>query len=355
MEVNRGEPHKASETLEGPTMAEVGERDLIAAIHRLQPPAPPGCTSGIGDDTAVIEPPTGQKLLVSADMLVEGIHFRRDWMNPEQIGEKAVAVNISDIAAMGGTPYALLTSIALPGALPFAWAEGFYRGFARAADLYGAVLIGGDTVASPGPVVVDVTVMGWVRQPVMRRGARPGDRLLVTGRLGASRAGLELLLNGLRWPGEHAPERAVLAQHMGPLARVGAGQVLARRAHALTDISDGLATEVYELIRMGGIGARLDADRLPIDTPTRTVAAERQQDAIAWALYGGEDYELLAAVPPTAVVELVEAVTGLGVPLTDIGEVVDRSGLWLLQDGKEGRIDPHGGFQHWSASAPGAR
>lgn len=331
-------------------MAEVGEQDLIAAIHRLQPPAPPGCTSGIGDDTAVIEPPSGQKLLVSADMLVEGIHFRRDWMNPEQVGEKAVAVNISDIAAMGGTPYALLTSIALPGDLPFAWAEGFYRGFARAADLYGAVLIGGDTVAIPGPVVVDVTVLGWVKQPVMRRGARPGDRLVVTGRIGASRAGLELLLSGLRWPGEHAPERAVLAHHMGPIARVGAGQVLAERAHALTDISDGLAAEVHELIKVGGIGARLDADRLPIDTPTRTVAEERHQDPVEWALYGGEDYELLAAVPPTAVAGLAVLMADLGVPLTDVGEVVDRSGLWLVRDGKEARLDPQGGFQHWTSS-----
>jgi thiamine-monophosphate kinase len=334
------------------TIAELGEQAVIAAIHRLQPPVPQGTRVGIGDDAAVIAPRPGQELLVSVDMLVEGVHFRRDWMDPEQVGAKAVAVNASDIAAMGGEPYAYLTSVALPGDLPVAWVDGFYRGFARTADEYGAALIGGDTVTSPGPVVIDVTVLGWAEAPVLRRGAVPGDRLVVTGRLGASRAGLELLKAGRRWPGRRGAERAVLARHMQPVARVAAGRLLGARAHALTDISDDLVLELGELTRFGGVGAVVDAERLPIDGPTRTVAASLGQDIEVWALYGGEDYELLAAIPPSAEAALMAELDSLGVPLTVIGEVVDRPGLWILRDGQEVPLNVHhpASFQHFGGA-----
>jgi thiamine-monophosphate kinase len=332
-----------------PRVRDVGERHLIAVIHRLQPPAPAGTLAGIGDDAAVVVPPAGEKLLVSTDMLVEGVHFRRDWMTAEQVGEKAVAVNVSDIAAMGGRPYGLLTSIALPPDLPVDFVEGFYRGFARAADQYGAVLIGGDTVGSPGPVVVDVTVLGFAEVPVLRRGGRPGDRLVVTGRLGGSRAGFELLRRGLGWPGRHASERAVLARHLRPEARVAAGRELAQRAHAMTDVSDGLAEEVGLLVDFGGIGAVVRAESLPLDTPTKTVARHLGADPVIWALYGGEDYELLAAVPPSAVPELTAALRRLGIPLTEIGELVDRPGLTLIRGGREeplARVTPEA-FDHF--------
>jgi thiamine-monophosphate kinase len=326
---------------------DVGEAHVIAAIHRLQPPVPPGTLVGIGDDAAVIDPPRQERLLVSVDMLVESVHFRRDWMDPEQVGEKAVAVNVSDIAAMGGRPYGLFTAVALPANLPMDWVEAFYRGFAHAADHYGAVLLGGDTVGSPGPVVIDVTVLGWAARPVLRRGGRAGDRLVVTGGLGLSRAGLEVLARGGRWPGRHAAERAALSRHFRPVARVAWGQRLAERAHAMIDASDGLAQAVAQLVQFGGLGAVVDAAALPIEAPTRTVAAETGADPVTWALYGGEDYELVAAVAPSALPDLAASVAEAGVPLTEIGEVTDRPGLWLKRDGALEPLLPDAGFQHF--------
>lgn len=336
------------------TVADVGEQGLIAAIHRLQPPVPAGTLVGIGDDAAVLALNRDDKLLVSTDMLVESIHFRRDWSDAEQVGEKAVAVNVSDIAGMGGVPYALLSSIAVAPTLTMDWVERFYRGFARAADVYGAVLIGGDTVGSPGPIVVNVTILGFAKKPILRRGACPGDRVLVTGRLGAAQAGLELLQRGWRWPGRRAPERAVLAQHMRPIAQVAAGQILSSQAHALTDISDGLASELQELVQFGGVGIRVDAKRVPIDNPTHQVAADLGQDALDWALFGGEDYELLAAVPPSGVREMMAAFASQNLVLTDIGEVTDRPGMWIVRGGQEVPLHVRR-FNHFGVEDQGPR
>ncbi len=317
-------------------------------IHRLQARPPLGYL-GIGDDAAYL-PPSDQGLLVSQDMLVENVHFRSDWITPEQLGEKAVAVNISDIAAMGGTPVALLTSLSVPGNLDVLWVEELYRGIAKALDRYGAVLVGGDTVGSPDRIVLDVTVIGRpsAAGPVLRTGARPGDRLFVSGRLGAAYAGYLLLSQGVSWPSTVVAERSVLMAQLTPIARVGVGQAMASFTHALTDISDGLALELEEFTRFGGIGATIWTDKLPIDEATLTIAKRFSASPVDVALYGGEDYELLAAVPPSRVAEVQEVSKECGVAMTEIGMVTETAGIRIAPFGGQEEIIHGYGFNHFA-------
>ncbi len=327
---------------------DVGERALISTIHRLQAIVPMGYL-GIGDDAAYL-PPSPAGWLISQDMLVEGVHFRFDWITPEQLGEKAVAVNISDIAAMGGIPKAILTSIAVPGNFDVEVIEALYRGMAKALDRYGAVLVGGDTVSSPDKFTLDVSVVGHpgAKGPVLLSGAKPGDRLFVTGRLGASYAGYMLLCHNVSWPSTSIQHRSVLQAHLAPVARVEAGQQLGALAHAMTDISDGLVNELKAMTRFGGIGARIEAERVPIDQATKMVAKEYGQDALDFALYGGEDYELLAAVPPSRAREAELLCLRCGVPITEIGVVTDTLGIHVMRDGEELAVDERKGFHHFA-------
>ncbi len=283
---------------------------------------------GIGDDAAFI-PPSAKGILISQDMLVENLHFRLDWMTPEQLGEKAVAVNVSDIAAMGGTPLSLLTSLSVPSSLDVDWVESLYRGIAKALDRYGVVLVGGDTVGSQDRITLDVTVIGEPGPfgPILKTGARPGDRLFVSGRLGAAYAGFTLLSHGVTWPSTVVAERSVLMAHITPMARVRVGQQVGPWAHALTDISDGLVSELEEITRFGGIGAVIFEDRLPIDQATQAMAARFHSRATDFALFGGEDYELLAAVPPSRVTEVQEIEARTGVVMTEIGVITEKPGV----------------------------
>lgn len=306
---------------------DIGERELISIIHRLQARPPMGYV-GIGDDAAFI-PPNSRGLLISQDMLVENLHFRGDWMTPEQLGEKAVAVNVSDIAAMGGIPLALLTSLSVPGPLDVEWVESLYRGIAKALDRYGVVLIGGDTVGSHDRITLDITVVGepGPSGPILKTGARPGDRVFVSGRLGAAYAGFMLLSHGITWPSTVVAERSVLMAHLNPAARVKVGQQLGPWAHALTDISDGLAAELQEITQFGRIGAVIFEDRLPIDGATRITAERFASHPTDFALYGGEDYELLAAIPPSRVAEVQEIEARTGVVMTEIGVITETPGI----------------------------
>lgn len=329
-------------------VSDVGERALISVIHRLQAIVPMGYL-GIGDDAAYL-PPSDLGWLVSQDMLVEGVHFRWDWMTPEQLGEKAVAVNISDIAAMGGVPKAILTSIALPADTEVERVERLYRGMAKALDRYGAVLLGGDTVHSPSEMSLDVAVFGQpsVTGPILLNGAKPGDRLFVTGRLGAAHAGYTLLSHGVRWPSTSIQHRSVLQAHLAPVARVEAGKQLGALAHAMTDISDGLLSEIRTMTRFGGIGVQIDADKMPIDAATRSVAKEYGEDALDFALYGGEDYELLAAIPPSRAQQAEQLCLQCGVPITEIGVVTDTLGIRVIRAGEEIAVDEGKSYHHFT-------
>jgi thiamine-monophosphate kinase len=318
---------------------DAGEHGVIALIRRMQTPLPPGFV-GIGDDAAVIPGHAGG-WLVSQDMLVEGVHFRTDWATPEQIGTKAAAVNLSDIAAMGGEPAAVLTSLAVPGAVEVAWVQALYRGLTRALEPAGVSIIGGDTVGMPDRIVLDVTILGRPHPngPVYRRGAAPGDRLVLSGRVGASYAGLYLLQRGISWPGRNANEHSVLVAHLTPQAQVTLGYQVAPWVHAMTDLSDGLGQEVQAMVQDSGLGADIDLEQLPIDQATAAVAAQYGGPVAEWAVRGGEDYELLMAVPP-AHWDRVQAIgRSLGVRLTEIGVVTQTPGVRWYRGANEVTFD----------------
>ncbi len=339
---------KRSGQSEKTRVKDVGERSIISVIHRLQAIVPMGYV-GIGDDAAYL-PPSDKGWLISQDMLIEDVHFRWGWITPEQLGAKAVIVNMSDIAAMGGVPKAILTSIALPGDFEVEAIEALYRGISKALDRYRAVLIGGDTVLSPDKFTLDVSVLGepGPHGPVLLTGAKPGDRLFVTGRLGASYAGLVLLSHGIKWPSTSVSYRSVLQAHLAPLARVQAGTQLGPLAHAMTDISDGLISELRAMTRFGGIGVKIQAEKIPVDEATRDVAQEYGKDALDFALYGGEDYELLVAIPPSRVHEVEKLCLTCGLSITEIGVVTDTLGIHVGRNGEEMKIDDRKGFHHFA-------
>lgn len=286
------------------------EFDVIRKITDLLPGTPPEVLVPIGDDCAVLR--LGDKdWVAAADMLVSGYHFE-DWASPEDVGYKAVAVNVSDVAAMGGMPRFVLASGGAPD--PETTLRCF-RGVAEACEAFGAYPIGGDTTRA-GALTVDVAILGELASPpVLRSGARPGDLLAVTGELGASAAGFLSLEAGRK-----EPERLV-RKHLRPEPRVEAGLAAARLgASAMIDLSDGLASDVRHICERSGVGCRIDLDLLPIADDTRMLAESLERDAEVLAVSGGEDYELLIAAPEAVIQELSEE---LDVPLAVIGEVTD--------------------------------
>lgn len=307
-----------------------GEGALIARIAQcvgqIPPPEAARLVQGIGDDTAVLQVGE-QTLLWTADMLVEGVHFRLDWMDAASLGWKSLAVNLSDIAAMGGTPVGALLSMALPSERTGAWLDAFVEGFAACARTYGAALLGGDTNRAE-QMVIDVSVLGILMgQPVMRSGARVGDWLLVSGALGGSRAGLHALAAG-------KTAAIDLTPHFRPAPRLQVG-ALARALGASTmmDLSDGLAADLPKLLRASGVGAVVHAGRIPVHPVAAHWAHRQGIDPVAFAIAGGEDYELLIAAPPAVAQHLLVRVPAeTGVPLTQIGEVLEVPELWLARE-----------------------
>jgi thiamine-monophosphate kinase len=324
-----------------------GEGALIERIAQrvghLPPPDAIRLLQGIGDDTAVLQA-GDQTLLWTADMLVEGVHFRLDWIDPAALGWKSLAVNLSDIAAMGGEPASALLSIALPAEHTCAWLDAFVDGFADCAQTYGVALIGGDTNRAER-VVIDVSVLGIVTgQPVLRSGARAGDWLLVTGALGGSRTGLFALMAG-------KASEVDLAPHFRPTPRLQAG-TLARElgATAMMDLSDGLAADLPKLLRASGVGAIVYAAQVPVHPAAAHWAQTQGIDPIAFAIAGGEDYELLIAAPLPVAQQLLERVPAeTGVPLTKIGEVIAAQEVWLQHaDGRRESL-AIAGWDHFRA------
>ncbi len=292
-------------------LADLGEFRAIDLFRRA-------CTAGgtgpwrigIGDDTAVLARPR-RGLLVTVDALVERRHFQRDWSTPAELARKAFACNVSDIAAMGGTPLGAVLALGAPADTSARWLAALARGFARAASHFGCPLVGGDTVGAD-QLVLSVTMLGQVaaRAAVTRSGAQPGDVLCVTGRLGESELGLRLL--GELPPGAAATADArrrlarrfgagsamALRRHLSGHAQPRAGVLLARHgAHAMIDISDGLASELWHIARASGVRLTLDADAVPVAPVVQRVAPRLGLDPFEVAWSGGEDYELLVAMP----------------------------------------------------------
>lgn len=348
-----GEPHMRPG--DPRAIGEVGENGLIARFRELASAAQgEGVIVGSGDDAAVVAAAEGRALLLTCDMMVEGVHFRRDWARPRQIGWKAMAQNLSDIAAMGGEPAFAVASIAAPGSLPEEVAEGIAQGLMAAASEYGAAVVGGDLVGSPGPVVVDVALTGWVQREMMllRSGARPGDAICVTGSLGASAAGLTALQRGLGAETSPRLDRALIA-HREPRPRLAESRAIAAThlGTAMMDLSDGLTEDLPRLCAESGVGARVYAGRIPVDPSCEEVAGRADLDALTLAASGGEDYELLFTCAPDAVGEVAAAVAAQSdAAVTAIGEISEGDEVVF--------VDPEGrkmafprGFDHFTTPA----
>jgi thiamine-monophosphate kinase len=353
-----------------PALEALGEFGLINLIRRRVKHRSPGVLLGIGDDAAVLGVEEGHPLLLTTDLLLEGVHFQRAWGRPRDLGRKALAVNLSDIAAMGGRPLHAILGLAIPprGA-SLEELDALLAGLEEEAEAYGVTVVGGDTCASSSGLVLAVTVVGVLTtgRILSRSGARPGDGLWVTGVLGGAAAGLWALERGLRpgapWPAglsrpawlgpeEEEAIQAAVAAHLTPAPRLAAGQALAGWATAMIDVSDGVASDVGHLCRESDIAATVLASRLPIHPGAVALARLSGQDVLDFALRGGEDYELLftAAADPTPVL----AAAAPDLRLTRIGEV-SRGPARVMLIHADGRSEPlAGGFDHFRGGAQGA-
>ena len=275
-----------------------------------------GLVLGIGDDCAIVRGPAGEDWLFTTDMLIEGVHFDRAFTPPTAIGHRALAVNLSDLAAMGAEPRLALLSLALPLAFAVADFDAMIGALAALAAQHRLHVAGGNLTRSPGPLVVDVTVMGTLkpRRALRRVGARPGDELYVSGTIGAAAAGLQMLQAGLE-------SRPATQRYLYPEPRVRLGSLLGRNraASACMDLSDGLADAVRQIASASGVGAMIDIDAVPIDPDARAWFVSRGLDPVHAAITGGDDYELLVAVRPRTRGRLAAAQRHGGVPLTRIG------------------------------------
>ena len=322
------------------TVADLTEAELIARVRAQLPPAPPWMIVGIGDDAAVVEPERNRVDVLSVDALIEGVHFDRAFTPPDAIGHRALAVNLSDLAAMGAEPRLALLSLALPQALAVSDFDAMIAGFTALAARHRLHLAGGNLTRSPGPLVVDVTVMGTVkpRRALLRAGARAGDELYVSGMIGAAAAGLQMLKAGLtaRTTTDHCVHR-----YLYPEPRVRLGSMLGRNraASACMDLSDGLADAVRQVADASGVGAVIDIDRLPIDPEAREWFVSRGLDPVHEAVTGGDDYELLVAVRPRTRSRLAAAHRHGGVPLTRIGLCTNDRAILMRRTAGDAAID----------------
>jgi thiamine-monophosphate kinase len=328
------------------------EDDLVRLIRTVAArPGAVGVRCSIGDDAAVVEPSPGTVLVATTDLLVEDVHFRRRWAEPADIGWKAMAVNVSDIAAMGATPRWALVALACPESTGAEEVEAFYEGALSLCDAHGLVIVGGDTASSAAGWVVNVTVLGEAVAPVLRSTARPGDVVAVTGTLGSAGAGLAVLE---RTEAPSGVEPAILAEvteaHLRPRPRVSEGRWLAGAGGltAMMDLSDGLATDLPRLLAESMTGATIDLARLPVAPAARAVAAALGHDPLAWVTGGGEDYELLVTCERAAFERLRSGLAAVaGTALTAVGEVAGGRGVrWLDAEGRD--VVVAAGFEHFS-------
>lgn len=340
-------------------VSELGEFALIRRIAAWLPDYREDVRAAVGDDVAVLALDPGTCGLATCDIQVEGVHFSRELITPFQLGRRAAAINLSDIAAKGGTPEHFLVSLALPTDLEVSWVEGLYGGLAEEASRHGADIVGGNLSRTDGPIVVDVFLMGkvGVEEVVFRSGARPGDVVLVTGWLGEAAAGLALLRRG---PGGIAEEwKHLLEAYLTPTPRVSEGRAVATsgRATSMIDLSDGLSSDVGHICDQSWVGVRLFAERLPISGAVQDFAEVTCREDWALALEGGEDYELCLTVPEGAEEEVAAQVQAqTGTQLTCVGEILKQeAGRWVvLPDGSEVPLRP-GGWNHFASDPPPAR
>ncbi len=315
-------------------LGELGEFGLIEEIGRSF--SAPERVLGIGDDCAVIPQRGGVDTLVSSDMLVEGSHFLTEDIGPYRLGWKSAAVNLSDIAAMGGRPTATFLSFALPPRLGAEWVREFIRGYRDISLKFNCPLLGGDTTSTPDRMSICVTVLGECPHGAarLRSCAREGDLVCVSGPLGDSAAGLRIIVEKIE---RDTVAKTLVERHYLPTPRVDEGLALSATygVHAMMDISDGIGSDLRHILEASGVGAEIDPAALPLSDELKTVCARRSWDPVELAACGGEDYELLFTVTP-------EAERSLRIPHFVIGRIISGSGIVWKGSGRD-----YLGFRHF--------
>jgi thiamine-monophosphate kinase len=327
-------------------VAELGEHALLARLLARLPRPSGSVLVGPGDDAAVVATARNERLVVTTDAVVEGVHFSRAYSTPADIGHRALAVNLSDLAAMAATPRWALVSLVLPGSMQVADVEELVDGLSALATRHGVAVAGGNITRTDGPLVVDVTAGGEAapRKWLTRSGARAGDEIYVSGSIGGAAAGLEML----RAHADAGSPCAARHRRPEPRVRLGVAMGRARAARAAMDLSDGLADAVHQVAAASRVGVRVDAASLPIDDSAREWWTSRGVDAVTAAIAGGDDYELLFAVPAKGAGRLRAVRRQVADPaLTKIGVFTkDAHERVLLRDGKEDVIPQ--GFEHFA-------
>ncbi len=331
-------------------LRDIGEFGFIERIGAGCLIRPEGVVKAIGDDAAVIRPPAGELLLVTTDLLVERVHFLRAATSGFNLGYKALAVNLSDIAAMGGTPREAFVSIAVPGDCDVDYLDDLYRGMKDLAALHGVNILGGDTTGSAADLVINVALVGTAAesQVLYRSGARSGDAICVTGCLGDSRAGLHLILNGLAQ--DSAGRRALFEAHVLPRPCLAEGRYLAAcgGVSAAIDLSDGLSSDLGHVCACSGVGARIEEARLPLSGPLKAFCREFGFDPVEFALAGGEDYVLLCTVAAEAAQRVAAGFRRrFDRPLHTIGEITPGGSMERVGAGGAAVGLEPGGWDHF--------
>lgn len=335
--------------MKGDTVAGRGEHAVIERIRARVGPAPSGVEVGIGDDAAVIQPDRGTLTVATTDTLVEGIHFDLALGPPADAGHKALAANLSDLAAMGAAPRTVLLALSLPGTCPIADVDALLDGLLALAAHHRTALVGGDVTASPGPIVIGITALGSAkrRRLLTRDAARPGDVVWVSGTIGTAAAGLDALRAG---GAATSGFPACVERCRRPEPRVALGVALGRNraAHACVDLSDGLADGVRQIANASNVGIRIDAEALPIHSEARAWFEAAGVDPVTAALAGGDDYELAFTAPPRLTGRLRHVRRQIGdVALTPIGVVTKEKDVRFSRAGREEPLPA--GFVHFGA------
>jgi thiamine-monophosphate kinase len=315
-----------------------------ALIDRIRRQAAKGVAvmAGIGDDCAVLRLPPGHEALVTTDFSLEGIHFRRDWHSPESVGHRCLTRGLSDIAAMGGEPIAAFLSLALPRNLQQRWVDRFLGSLLSLAGKVGISLAGGDTAESPDGILADIVVLGSVPRgkAIRRSGAKPNDRIYVSGELGGSAAAVRRMMKNSR---RKLNPRDFL-RHFFPEARLELGRILREKglASAMIDLSDGLSTDLAHICEESGVGAELQQEAIPI----AAIGKPAREVDLHYALHGGEDYELLFTAPPRQRIPARVA----GVPITMIGHITRRGPVFLVNQHSVGYELVPQGWEHFAGN-----
>jgi thiamine-monophosphate kinase len=313
------------------TVGSLGERGLLRHL-RGRIPQGPGVLLGIGDDAAAVA--TGAVTLITTDAMIDGVHFRREWAPARLVGRKALSVNLSDIGAMGGGGQYATVSLCLPRDLPLAFVDGLYDGLLERAAEVGVEIVGGNVAAS-SCLTIDITLMGSSERILRRKGARPGDLVVVTGTLGAAAAGLRFLARGARIDAEQelvdaagvspaaaADLRACLVAQLDPAPPLSLARALGQQdlVHAAMDLSDGLSGDLASMCEESDVSAWVDSSSVPVEPSAARLEREGGDNGFSLALHGGEDYQLLLAVPPSAWDGLRDVAGVWDVPVNAVGE-----------------------------------